>query len=612
MLINQYIRGKTQYILPHSDTCRIRLAIIENQFPLPQSVIASYHSAYTPYHDINLYPMMDDTYHDLMNRLGQYLEIDMPAQRIVLTNGSDNALKLLLEAFATPQSSILLPIPTYPHFEQFLSCMYVGMVVQVPISIDDTSEMVVDKILAHPPHNLIYLCSPNLPYGYTLSNSDVMRLCSHRPNTAIIIDEAYYEYSALGTNPISSVGLIDVCPNLIIVRTFSKFFGLAGIRLGYLCANVDLIKTLRVLSNEKNVTMSAVCTGGAAMMALDEYKTIHMEATKVRMWVNNRLALMIYQSAEIYDYKINAGNWFLLFARDPAMVTSIFSDNSVLIRNKSSDHPGMLRVTFGRMDQMEHVMRIVMMINLPAILRMWPTWTPIIDFDNTLRPGSKNCKPLYPGIASILTSLPHYIICSNNATYTPKMIADYLHGEGVSIEEGQIHTPLSAARVIFRQCGYKSILIVGNSDTRGYLGEFWNGPPYDACALMCCHYVDAEMMQDICRLGAEGKPIYYGDTGLVVPMVDCADVDDNSDTPLPEIGAYAEMLKTCGYNCILIGKPSPLILCGLDVSNPIIIGDSIKSDGGLASSINAPFIHIDPTQQSSFVADDRIVLMKIE
>ncbi len=134
-------------------------------------------------------------------------------------------------------------------------------------------------------------------------------------------------------------------------------------------------------------------------------------------------------------------------------------------------------------------------------------------------------------------------------------------------------------------------MVIGNDSVKRYFGDVAvTLAPYDACLVACDYFVDADTAVAICTVGMEGKTIYYPDDCDVTTLNDCADLTQNGDTRVPDVGMLVGALHKMGYNVRLVGKPNPDIIGG---RRSTVIGDSVRSDGGLAAATGSLFVHVD-------------------
>jgi len=205
--------------------------------------------------------------HPLMNELSQHLKVE--SDQIIISNGSDLIYNFLLAGFALHNNKYLLT-HRYAFSTYEIQAAALGVPVKkVEIRRDWTVE--VNKIINACDENtaLICLANPNNPTGTLIPEEDILKLLETIPQqTLVVLDEAYFEFS----NPLQKYNAIDwlhLFPNLVVTRTFSKAYGLAGLRLGYAAAHPSIISILRRLQLPFTVNQAALVAGCAALKDQD-------------------------------------------------------------------------------------------------------------------------------------------------------------------------------------------------------------------------------------------------------------------------------------------------------------------------------------------------------
>jgi histidinol-phosphate aminotransferase len=183
--------------------------------------------------DLRIYPQEEES--RLREKLSDYLKT--PKDLIVAGNGSDELIDRIARLFLKKGNRTVSVVPTFPvcrYCIKHQGAEYIGVPLLKDFGLD--VERLLDTFTSEA--KLLYLCSPNNPTGNQFKMGDVENLIEEFPGI-VIVDEAYAEYADY-----SMVSLVDKYENLIILRTFSKAFGLAGLRLGYAVTNAGLAKIL--------------------------------------------------------------------------------------------------------------------------------------------------------------------------------------------------------------------------------------------------------------------------------------------------------------------------------------------------------------------------------
>jgi histidinol-phosphate aminotransferase len=176
-------------------------------------------------------------------------------EMILPGNGSDDLLTIITRAFAGPGDRVLCPTPSYILYRTLVELQN-GRVVDVAYSPDWHLEPT-DEILAR--LKLAFLASPNSPSGTSIAPGDVAALAA-RLDCPLVVDEAYVNFAAT-----DCAGLVALCPNLIVLRTFSKGYSLAGLRLGYLIARPEIVAGLVKVKDSYNCDALSLAGGIAAL-----------------------------------------------------------------------------------------------------------------------------------------------------------------------------------------------------------------------------------------------------------------------------------------------------------------------------------------------------------
>lgn len=290
---------------------------------------------------LNWYPQLGST--DLREALTDYT--DLPRDHLLVSNGSDDALHLICSTFLDKGDEVVAPVPTYNHFMVFAQSR--GADIKKPRG-DSPFQKNLDEIreTMSPDTRLLYLVSPNNPTGVIYPPEDVEQLCKDYPDTLILLDEAYFEFAQ-----VTGLDLVRQHPNLIVTRTFSKAFGLAGLRVGYLGAHPELVNHLRRLYNPKSVnTLGQV----GAMAALNDLEYLNDYLAKVER-AKDRLADFLEQRD--MEFEMTPANFVVVRVPDIHHTLEKLESLGVYVRDRSS-YPGLsgcLRMTVGTVEQTEKV-----------------------------------------------------------------------------------------------------------------------------------------------------------------------------------------------------------------------------------------------------------------
>ncbi len=264
-------------------------------------------------------------------------------QQLLLTNGVDEALHLVCETFLSPPDEVLIPIPTFAMYSLYAE-MTGAQVISIPAPAG--LQFPFDALLAAitPRTKLIAFASPNNPTGSLATREQILALCEAAPHAAVLVDEAYVHFH--GATVLDSLTRF---PNLIVARTFSKAYGLAGLRIGLLAAHPTTISWISKVSSPYNVNSVALACLPAA---LDDRAYLDW-------YVSESLAARGSLQCALDGWRVP--RWpshanFVLSKIGPrhAEFTASMHSRGILVRDRNSDHgcAGCVRITAGTRDQM--------------------------------------------------------------------------------------------------------------------------------------------------------------------------------------------------------------------------------------------------------------------
>ncbi len=286
--------------------------------------------------EINYYP---DAYnHGLRSRLADFYQISF--EELHFGNGSNEIVQQLSLAFLEPGDQALMPVPTFPRYAP-LAQMMNAEALEVPLlDFHLDLEAMADKI--SPTTKLIYICSPNNPTGGAINKNDFKQfLAQVPPGCLVILDEAYFEYLDGSNNHLDGLDFVKSNSNVVVLRTFSKMYGLAGLRVGYAVADPEIIACLDRVREPFNVNRLAQT---AAMVALEDQQ--HIEKVKN---VNRTGKEYLYRELQRLGltYVPTDANFILFDAGHPEeKVFQGLLQRGIIIRG-GFGYPTHLRVTIG-------------------------------------------------------------------------------------------------------------------------------------------------------------------------------------------------------------------------------------------------------------------------
>jgi histidinol-phosphate aminotransferase len=339
--------GQVPYGAPQLDVAH-RLNVNENPYPPSAAMVADLASAVAQAGThLNRYPDRDAT--ALRADLADYIRTDVPVGPAVTTdqvwaaNGSNEVMVQLLQAFGGPGRVALSFAPTYSMYPDYARDTFTEYRT-LPRRDDFTVDL--DAALAHidaEQPDVILLASPNNPTGTALSLHEVAALCRASAGM-VVVDEAYAEFRRPGTP--SAIELLDEHPRLVVTRTMSKAFALAGARLGYLVASAQVVDAVQLVRLPYH--LSAV-TQVVARTALRHAEELLGSVAALR---DERDALVAWLRTQPGLVAADSDANFVLFGRfaDRDVIWQRLLDRGVLVR--ATGPAGWLRVSAGTPQEM--------------------------------------------------------------------------------------------------------------------------------------------------------------------------------------------------------------------------------------------------------------------
>jgi histidinol-phosphate aminotransferase len=338
--LREELRGLEPYGAPQLDV-PVALNVNENPYPPSEAVVADVAAAVADVtRTLNRYP--DREFTELRKSLADYLGHGVTPEQVWAANGSNEVMLQILQAFGGPGRVAVSFAPTYSMYPEYARDAMTGWVVghrEEDFSLD--VEHAVSVIEEQRP-SVVLLPSPNNPTGTALPLDTVRAVCEATAGV-VVIDEAYGEFRRSGTP--SALELLPATPNLVVSRTMSKAFALAGARLGYIATSTEICDALRVVRLPYHLSAVTQAVARAALRHADELLArvddLRAERDATVTWLRE-------QGLEVAESDAN----FCLFGRfeDRHAVWQGLLDRGVLIRETGPD--GWLRVSVGTSEEM--------------------------------------------------------------------------------------------------------------------------------------------------------------------------------------------------------------------------------------------------------------------
>ena len=277
--------------------------------------------------------------------VAKHLQVD--ADEALLTNGIDEGIHLLCETYLEPGDEVLIPVPTFAMYELFAAATGAAVVkVQSSPGFAFPFEQLRSRISSRT--RMIAIANPNNPTGAIAPPDLLMELAESAPSAAILVDEAYFEFCDE-----TMLRVWRNLPNLFVARTFSKAYGLAGLRVGILLGHRDSLGAVRRVASPYSVNAVALaCLPGA--LADQEYVSQYVDQVQrgrvllqqrlrewnIRFWESHANFVLIYVGPKHSDF------------------VQEMRARGILVRDRSGDPgcAGCVRITIGTLDQTKQLL----------------------------------------------------------------------------------------------------------------------------------------------------------------------------------------------------------------------------------------------------------------
>jgi histidinol-phosphate aminotransferase len=278
------------------------------------------------------YPVRDT------GELAVAMHFGISPHEVLLTNGTDEAIHLVCETYLGPEDEAVIVVPTFAMFEIY-AAQTGAKVISIPAA--QEFKFPTDAVLAAitPATRFIAIANPNNPTGTFVPIADLVRIAEATPDAAVLIDEAYFHFAGETAAP-----RWREIPNLFVSRTFSKVYGMAGLRIGVLMGNIEQMKMLRRASSPYNLnSVALVCLPEA--LADEQYVRNYVaECLQGRRELESELA------AWNVKYWPSRANFALMFLGENCKpFIKQMRDRGILVRDRSADYgcKDCVRITVG-------------------------------------------------------------------------------------------------------------------------------------------------------------------------------------------------------------------------------------------------------------------------
>ena len=272
--------------------------------------------------------------------------LGLAPEQILLTNGVDEAIHLLCETYLDPQDEVLVVTPTFSMFEIYTAATG-ARVIRVQCNID--FQFPVAKLLSSitPATRLIAIASPNNPTGTVATRDQILQIANAVPDAALLLDEAYFEFH--GDTVIFDV---KAMPNLFVARTFSKAYGLAGLRIGILAGSREQMPMVRRVSSPYSVNAVALAVLPAALSDAAYLSSYVSQVKNGREQLRQEL-----RRFGVHCWPSHANFLLVRIGERHREFVTAMRQRGILVRDRSADPgcDGCVRITIGTTEQTDRL-----------------------------------------------------------------------------------------------------------------------------------------------------------------------------------------------------------------------------------------------------------------
>lgn len=305
----------------------------------------------------NAFRYPDDSMFELKSALAE--KFGVGAENLIITHGSDQAIELVVNAIATSAAKVLMSAATFAMYEIYAR-QHEARILRTKSAIHEAGEFIAEIRTQRP--EIVFLCVPNNPLGDCLKNSEVCEILEvaarESPETFVVLDCAYGEFAAFKGEKyrITPSDIVAKYKNCIYLGTFSKLYGLGGLRVGYGIADssvISLLSKLRAPFNVANISLKA-----AAAALKDESfveKTLKNNAKQMRVFEN-------FAEENGLDFIESFTNFITILLPshlDSSLLCDFLLKNGVIIRDLKGYGFNAIRVTVGLDWQNRAVLKLI-------------------------------------------------------------------------------------------------------------------------------------------------------------------------------------------------------------------------------------------------------------
>jgi len=292
--------------------------------------------------DIAAYP----EYAKFKAKLAEYLQIE--EWELMITNATDEAIMVVMQTYIDKGDEVVIPVPTFAMFK-FYAQVQDAKIVEVLYNADlsfpirKVTQSINDKT------KMVFLCNPNNPTGTPIKKQDIVKILEKAKNSIVLVDEAYVQY-----NGETCIDLIEKYDNLVVIQTFSKAYGMGGLRLGYAISNRENMINMEKIKSPYSVNTIAI---KAANAAIKDQKYIIWYTNEVKK--GKKLMYEELRKLKIKAYETSGNFMIVKIGNKSREIEEKLREKGILVRDRSS-YPllaGCLRIGIGTKTQAKQLIQ---------------------------------------------------------------------------------------------------------------------------------------------------------------------------------------------------------------------------------------------------------------
>ena len=292
--------------------------------------------------DLHVYPH----YGSFCEELGQYVGVS--AEQLLLTNGSDQGIDVVLRCLLEPGTNLVMAMPGFTMFKQSVGTIGADFI-EVPYPADFVFPYEKIRQAVNAQTRIIVVINPNNPTGTSAPLSQVEVLLQDFPDCAVLVDEAYYEFTGQ-----TCLHLLKKYPNLVVLRTFSKAFAIPALRLGYVIAREEFINELLKIRGPYDVNMAALVAARALLQDRKPWQELVQH-----LMGESKPALEQFLKEHGVRFYPGEANFLLVEPKGGATPTvSYLKEKGILVMPMRPPLENYFRMSLRKMEDMQHFFKV--------------------------------------------------------------------------------------------------------------------------------------------------------------------------------------------------------------------------------------------------------------